>query len=106
MTYRVDMSGVKSKLDSITTNKRLGIFASETAAKDMEPHVPRREGALRTSATIEPFKVIYKAPYAVFQFLGRYSNYTTPGTGRRWDEKANKGDIARAITQWIRRFLG
>lgn len=106
MAYRVDMTGVKDKLDSITKNPRLGRFAATTAAEDMEPYVPRREGGLRTSAIIEPFKVIYKAPYAVFQFLGRYGNYTTPGTGRRWDEKANKGDIARAITQWIRRFLG
>lgn len=105
MAYRIDMAGVKGKLDSIMENPRLGRFAATTAAEDMEPHVPRREGALRASAVIEPFRVIYKAPYAVFQFLGRYGSYTTPGTGRRWDERADKGSIARAITQWIKRYM-
>lgn len=105
MAVKVDMSGVGAKLHEICTNQRLGRFAASTAAHDMERYVPYREGALRSSAVVEPFKVRYNAPYAKYQYNGRFKEYTTPGTGSKWDERINVGDLARAITAWIRRFM-
>lgn len=106
MGYNVDMSGAKAKIQTIVTNERLGQFAANEAANLMEQYVPQREGILRSSVVNTPFKVTYTAPYAVYQFYGRgMTNYTTPGTGSRWDKKLQSsriGDLARSLTAFIK----
>lgn len=102
MAFTVNMDGVAAKIDRICTNETLGIFAANTAADSMEPFVPRREGALSTGLSIEPFKVRYISPYARYQYYGEFENYTTPGTGSHWDERVPVRDIAKPIEGYIR----
>ena len=72
---------------------------------DMQPFSPRRDGTL--SASGSPFSdgIRYPGPYARAQFYGSsynknrsfvFRNYTTPGTGKRWDMKAS----AKYSKQW------
>ncbi len=57
---------------------------------DMNPYVPARDYHLRNQSTmtLDAKAIIYNVPYARPQFYNQYSNYTTPGTGPRWDLKA------------------
>lgn len=64
---------------------------------DMEPFVPKRQGYLRANVQIEGNSIVYRMPYARKMFYGHY-NYTTPGTGRRWDLVAK----AKYMDSWQR----
>lgn len=61
--------------------------------QDMEQYVPKRAGFLRSQSFVTDTGVHYTAKYAKAQFYGfvngyRVRNYSTPGTGRRWDLRA------------------
>lgn len=61
--------------------------------QDMERYVPKRAGFLRSQSFVNDTGVHYTAKYAKAQFYGfvngsRVQNYSTPGTGRRWDLRA------------------
>ena len=61
--------------------------------QDMERYVPKRAGFLRSQRFVNDTGVHYTAKYARAQFYGfvnghRVRNYSTPGTGRRWDLRA------------------
>lgn len=61
--------------------------------QDMEQYVPKRAGFLRSQSFVNGAGVHYTAKYAKAQFYGlvnghRVRNYSTPGTGRRWDLRA------------------
>lgn len=61
--------------------------------QDMERYVPKRAGFLRSQSFVNDTGVHYTAKYARAQFYGlvnghRVRNYSTPGTGRRWDLRA------------------
>lgn len=107
MGYKADMSGVKSKIDAICTNSRVGRFAASEVMRKAERYVPYRDGNLRASAIVEPFRITYIAPYAHRQWLGvingtRISNYTTPGTYPRWTDYVNRTEISQEVTNYIR----
>lgn len=103
MGYKVDMSGVAKKLDSICQNTRVGKFGASELRRDMERRVPRLDGHLRASAVVSPFTVTYNMPYARKQWTGRgIRNYTTPGTGSHWEKGVNKAELGIALTQYIR----
>lgn len=66
---------------------------------DMDPYIPLLHGPLRLSGHVSPDgeHIEYNTPYARAQFYGssynkntsfEFHNYTTPGTGKRWDLKA------------------
>ena len=66
-----------------------------------------RDGWLRNSAilTFDGTEIIWNSVYAAAQYYGgtknaTFSNYTTPGTGPRWDEKA-KGIF---MSDWVKAF--
>lgn len=69
--------------------------------QDMERYVPKRAGFLRSQSFVNNTGVHYTAKYARAQFYGfvnghRVKNYSTPGTGRRWDLRAK----AVYMTDW------
>lgn len=98
----VDLSGVKQKLSS--GNFKLGQQSmSNQMMADMNLFVPYDQGDLRNSVMMSPDGsfVIWNSPYAKRQFRGiGIHNYTTPGTGPRWDLKAK--DLY--MDSWIRAF--
>ena len=99
----IDLGGVYDKLSpqAITRGKR--VLANQAMA-DMNQFVPAKSHVLRLSASIgiDGSSIHYNTPYAAYQFYNQWSNYTTPGTGPRWDEKA-KGIY---MSDWEKAFLG
>lgn len=93
----INITGVQRKLSPQAQQQGQRALANQALA-DMNQFVPMDDGILRQSATvdIDGSAVNYNTPYAKAQFYGRVGkggypvhNYTTPGTGPRWDEKAN-----------------
>lgn len=87
----VDLNKAKAKV-SRQSHQRGHYAVANQALASMDPYVPARDWILRNTATvaIDGTAVNYNTPYARPQFYGmikgsRISNYTTPGTGRRWD---------------------
>lgn len=99
---KVDLSGVRKKMSA--ANFKRGQFAmANQAMADMNKFVPRREGNLRNSVHVDSSGafVVWNSPYANRQFRGiGIHNYTTPGTGPRWDLKA-KGIY---LNSWVDAF--
>lgn len=82
-------------------------LASQMLA-DMTKYVPRREGFLQMSGHVSADikSLIWRTPYAKAQYYGgngrtQYRNYTTPGTGKRWDLTAE----ANHMKSWERVYL-
>lgn len=97
----IDFSGVENKFSD--RNIQRGRYAlGNQMLSDMNQFVPRQEGNLRTavSMSLDATEIHYNMPYAEKQFTTHFSNYTTPGTGPRWDEKA-KGMYMSA---WVKAF--
>lgn len=97
----IDLSGVKKKLSESTMNRGQYALANQALA-DMNQFVPADEFILRQSATIDiDGKAInYNTPYAARLFYMYMYNYTTPGTGPRWDVKAKR----IFMSDWINAF--
>jgi len=75
---------------------------------DMNQYVPLRKNPLRMSAHISSDKqhLVWRTRYAEAQFYGgnrktTFRNYTTPGTGKRWDLVATTNHK----DSWERSFL-
>ena len=93
---RISSNLETSKYDQKTSNAnflkgRLAI--ANQYMMEMEQFTPRRSGELRVSAhVVGTGEAIRWTPvYARAQFYGTngravFRNYTTPGTGKRWDE--------------------
>lgn len=97
----VDLSGVERKLSKQAQQRGQYTLANQAMA-DMNQFVPMDEGVLRMSATIDidGSGINYNMPYARRLFYMYMYNYTTPGTGPRWDNKA-KGIF---MSDWIEAF--
>lgn len=111
MGYEYDGAGVALKIKRICSSDVVGLFAARETARNVEKYVPKREGVLRQSAVISPFLIEYTAPYAHYQWEGvskrgsRLAYHDPSGmTGSHWEQKANKEDIASAITEYLRRL--
>lgn len=109
MSIRVDI-----ELDSLLNigsearKNRARLALSERALEDMTPYVPMDTGALRSTGTASPEQIRWwGVPYARAQFYGTnglvvFRNYTTPGTGPRWDLKAT----GNHMRDWEKVYLG
>lgn len=85
---RVDMSGVKAKVQKICTNRKLGVFLASEAQRGMDKYVPMRTGALAHSARIEPFVISYGMKYATYPYHGRNMTFSVdkhPNATSYWD---------------------
>ena len=94
LAIHLDVGNVDQLLSHANKQKAKLALTSQMG-KDMEKYVPLRKGPLRANLTITPDRLSYGAVYARAQFYGTngivsFHNYTTPGTGPRWDKKASK----------------
>ena len=94
LAIHLDVGNVDQLLNS-TNKQRAKLALTSQMAMDMEKYVPLRKGPLRANLTITPDRLSYGAVYARAQFYGTngivsFHNYTTPGTGPRWDRKASE----------------
>lgn len=57
---------------------------------DTNLYVPMKSTDLRTQSQIasDEKSIVWNTPYARRQYYNQMVNYTTPGTGPKWDEKA------------------
>lgn len=84
-----------------------------SAYRHMDKYVPQDKGNLRTVVDLSSNKITYMSPYASYQYYGirkdkthKVRNYTTPGTGPKWDKRmlSAEGDIVVAeVKDFIRR---
>ncbi|WP_221936799.1 minor capsid protein [Alkalicoccobacillus porphyridii] len=98
---QVRFNGVKNKFNSQALNKGRTAAANQMLA-DMNRFVPKDDNILRTTghATTNGKDVLWNTPYAARLFYMPMYNYTTPGTGPRWDLKA-KGMF---MSDWIKAY--
>lgn len=97
----VNLTGAKKKLSH--ENVRRGRYAAANQMlADMNQFVPMREGILRGTGhtTSNADALIWNTPYAARLFYIYMYNYTTPGTGPRWDMRA-KGMF---MSDWLMAF--
>ncbi|MBF0788165.1 MULTISPECIES: minor capsid protein [unclassified Streptococcus] len=106
---KVDMSNIKSKLSNQSIRRGKLAMANQMLM-DMTNFVPmaNESGALRASGhVIENGNAVeWNTVYARAQFYGTngivtFQHYSTPGTGKRWDEKAK----AIHMTDWKDKFV-
>lgn len=86
---QVNLQGAKQKL-SVGAVERGRYAASNQMLADMNPFVPRNENSLRMTGHVVSRGAFleWNTPYAARMFYEQFGNYTTPGTGPRWDLKA------------------
>lgn len=93
----VDFDAIEKKLGP--SSVKLGRLAMYSQAiRDMEDFIPKKKGRLRGSARQVEDGVEYATPYARAQYYGSsynkggsftFNEYSTPGTGPRWDKKVS-----------------
>ena len=108
MRVIIDLERAKAKLSQGSIARGRYALANQALA-DMNQFVPKLEGDLRTATSVEAdgTAINYNMPYARAQFYGfvgggyPIENYTTPGTGSRWDLKA----ASMFMEDWKRAFV-
>ena len=98
----VDFSGVRRKI-SRQAHQHGQYAVANQALADMNQFVPKKEGVLRMTGHIEGMGeyAVWNTPYAARMFYMMMYNYTTPGTGPRWDNKAK----ALFMSDWIKAYM-
>lgn len=98
----VNLKGARQKLSSQAQRQGRQALGNQALA-DMNQFVPMDEGILRQTATvdIDGSGINYNTPYARRLFYMYMYNYTTPGTGPRWDIKAKRV----FMSDWINAFV-
>lgn len=94
---KAHMRGVTKRIDSMTQRGQYALVNQVHA--DSNLYAPRKTGDMRNQSTItfDGKQIIWHAPYARRQYYNQFRNYTTPGTGPRWDQKA----LAIHGNQWL-----
>lgn len=96
VSVKVDLKGIEKKVSPTALAKGKLAIANQMLT-DFTPFVPRKSGELSGSGQATKDGVKYPGPYARAQFYGSsynkvrtfvFKKYTTPGTGKRWDLKA------------------
>ncbi|WP_164219381.1 minor capsid protein [Virgibacillus sp. YIM 98842] len=98
----INLGGAYQKMSPQARRRGQQAMANQALA-DMNPFVPADDFILRQTATIDidGSEINYNTPYAAKMFYMMMYNYTTPGTGPRWDNKA-KG---LHMKDWERAYL-
>jgi len=97
----INLSGVRKKLSQGNVERGRYTLANQALA-DMNPFVPMRDNILRQTGHVnsDATAIIWNTPYASRMFYYHMFNYTTPGTGPRWDLKAKR----IFMSDWIDAF--
>ena len=97
----------------INPNGKVQRFLTDTCYKHMDQYVPMRDNILRTIVDIDKNSITYEMPYAHYQYIGMREdgthkinpeNYTTPGTGPRWDRRMVSAEINDVIEE-VQKFI-
>lgn len=82
------LSGVKTRVNEMTKRGQYA-FANQVHA-DSNLYAPRLSGDLRMQSQItnDNKQIVWNAPYARRHYYNQMTNYSTPGTGPKWDQKA------------------
>ena len=77
-----------------------------------QPYVPLKEGTLRSLGKVVDHETVEwrGVPYGRAQFYGTnglavFKNYTTPGTGKRWDLVAKGNHMQEIEQEYVRGLL-
>jgi len=100
----IDLSGAKAKLSPQSHQRGQYAVANQFLA-DATPYVPFRDGPLRMSGTIDVdgSAVRWNTPYARAHFYAPGGwNYTTPGTGPRWDLRVKGNHMNDLINAYLK----
>lgn len=91
VSVTINLSGARRKLSDNSIKRGRYALANQSLA-DMNQFVPMDDNVLRQSATVDigGAGINYNTPYARKLFYMHMYNYTTPGTGPRWDIKAKR----------------
>ncbi|ASV67576.1 minor capsid protein [Cytobacillus kochii] len=102
MGVTVNLSVARSKLSAKAVRNGQRTLANQAAA-DMNQFVPMDEGNLRQamSIAVDGSGIEYHQKYAARLFYMYMHNYTTPGTGPRWDMKAKN----LYMNDWNKAFI-
>lgn len=105
--YMKPASAIKARL-GLNENGRVQAFFTNTCYKAMDEYVPKDEGNLRENVDIQKDHITYESPYAHAQYVGYtkgpVKNYTTPGTGPKWDKRmwsVERENIIRQVQNYI-----
>lgn len=82
------------------------LFLANTCFRRMQKYVPFDTGALSTTATIKPHKVIYEMPYAHKQYT---TNKGKGIRGKYWDKRmvsAEKELIIKEVEEYAKKMKG
>ena len=103
MAVTIDLSGVLNRLSQDAVKRGRYAVANQAMA-DMDQFIPMLSGDLRMTATIDidGGGINYNTPYANNLFYMYKHNYTTPGTGPRWDLKAKNMFMSNWIDAYTR----
>jgi hypothetical protein len=98
----INLGGAYQKMSPQARRRGQQAMANQALA-DMNPFVPADDFILRQTATIDidGSGINYNTPYAARMFYMMMYNYTTPGTGPRWDNKAK----AIHMADWERAYM-
>ena len=101
VNVKINLDGVRKKLSDAAVKQGRYALANQALA-DMNQFVPMDEGTLRQTASIniDGSGINYNTPYSAKLFYMYMYNYTTPGTGPRWDLKAKSA----FMSDWINAF--
>lgn len=95
MAVKVDFKGIKATTDR-QARRRAQYAVGNQMLIDMNNHVPLDSSTLRQTGSVgkQGEELTWETKYAKAQFYGTngkavFRNYTTPGTGSRWDLKAS-----------------
>lgn len=107
VSVKVDLGGAYRKLNANSRMRGQYAMANQMLA-DMNQFVPKKSNTLRTTGHVSGNgdSLIWRTKYANAQFRGTngkavFTNYSTPGTGPRWDLKA-KGPY---MDSWKKAYL-
>ena len=103
MAIKIDLDGVFDKLSDGNIKRGQYNMAQRMHATMNENFVPMRDGNLRALSNVSPDgkSINWNSVYARRHYYAPGTwDYTTPGTGPKWDEKA-KGVF---MSDWIEAF--
>lgn len=101
---RKETTGI-TKITSRMTKAGQQAFVNQVYA-DANQYAPMLSGDLRNQSSIgiDGKSITWNAPYARRHYYNQMVNYTTPGTGPKWDEKA-KAIHGRSWTNVARKAM-
>lgn len=99
---QVSLNGVHTRIERFTDRAQY-ILANQVLA-DSNNYVPELSGDLKRYAIVsnDNKNILWTQPYARRQYYGNFKNYTKPGTGPKWDEKAKSNHLS----SWVRILRG